>query len=262
MDRRHAALLPLLAATVLLIPLERFLLGGAAWLVALVMILRVPERQYRLRMGLLLGCVALLGIAPIHTDRNDAHFVSLGLCFLAVVLVPALVMGRFDRGIIRYRFWPRRFRWLDLIYTIISIPLAWAIIHWYFFTVNPELPTHWPMPQPRTDEGVWRLFIGINAVGIWDELFFVNTVFALLRACFSFRVANLAQAVVYSSVLTDMAFTGIGPILVFLFALTQGFMFERSENLLYVLVVHLIVDAFLVAAILGYHYPGYTPGWL
>jgi len=262
MDRRHAFLLPLLAAAVLLIPLESYLLGGVSWLVALVLLLRVPEREFRLRMGLLLACVALLGVAPIHTDRSEGHFLSLGLFFVAVVLGPALVMGRFDRGVIRYRFWPRRFRALDLIYTLISIPLAWAVLHLYFFVVNPELPTHWPMPQPRTSESVWRLFVGINAVGIWDELFFVNTVYALLRSCFSFRVANLVQAVVYSSVLTDMAFTGIGPIVVFLFALTQGTMFEKSENLLYVLIVHLIVDAILVAAILGYHYPGYTPGWL
>lgn len=262
MNRRHAALLPFLAATVALIPLERFYIGGALWLLALALLLRVPEPSFRRRLGLLLACVALLALAPIHTDRGNAHFLSLGLCFVAVVLAPAVILGRLDPGVIRYRIWPRRLRKLDIFYTLISIPLAWGIIHLYFFVLNPELPTHWPMPLPRTDESVWRLFISINAVGIWDELFFVNTVYAVLRSLFSFRVANLAQAVVYSSVLTDMAFTGVGPVLVFLFALTQGAMFEEGENLLYVLIVHLIVDAFLVFAILGYHYPGYTPGWL
>jgi hypothetical protein len=259
---RHGALLAFLAAAVLMIPLERFVPGVLLGLLSLALVLRVPDSRFRLRMVVLLTCVALLALAPIHTDRSNGHFLSLGLLFLTVVLGPALIMRRLDPGVIRFRLWPRRFSRLDLFYTAISIPLAWAILHWYFFVVNPELPTHWPMPQPRSAEGLWRLFVGINAVGIWDELFFVNTVFALLRSCFSFRVANLAQAVVYSSVLTDMAFTGVGPILVFIFALTQGFMFEKGENLLYVLIVHLIVDAFLVAAILAYHYPGFTPGWL
>lgn len=261
-DRRTLVLLALCTATVLLVPLERYLLGGVFWVSALLLLLRDPDAAVRRRLGAVLACVALLAAAPIDTDRSTGHMVALGLPFLAAVLGPALLLRRSDPGVIRWRFWPRRLRWLDLVYTALSVPLAWGVIHVYFFVINPELPTHWPMPQPRTDDAVWRLFAGINAVGIWDELFFVNTVFALLRSVFPFRVANLAQAVIYSAVLTDMAFTGIGPVLVFLFALTQGAMFEESENLLYVLIVHLVVDAFLVAAILAYHYPGYVPGWI
>ena len=55
---------------------------------------------------------------------------------------------------------------------------------------------------------------------------------------------------------------GAGLIIVPIFAWTQGSMFEESENLLYVLVVHLIVDFFLFAAILHHYYPGYRLGWL
>jgi len=75
-------------------------------------------------------------------------------------------------------------------------------------------------------------------------------------------VANAAQAVVYTAVLCDMAFTGIGPIVVYGFAWTQGAMFEKADNLLYVLLVHIIVDVFLFAAIVGHHYPGYSFGLL
>ncbi len=257
---RHLALLFFCAATVLLVPLQLYLPGGILWAVSLVLVVRERDNAFRRRMGLLLAVLAILTVAPIHTDRSDAHFVTLGIPFLAVVLIPAIAMARWDPGVIRYRFWPKRPRWRDLVYVLISAPLAWIIIRWYFFTVNPELPTHWPMPQPESEEAAWRLFIGINCVGIWDELFFVNTVFALMRSCFSFRVANLAQAVVYSAVLTDMAFTGIGPAVIYLFALTQGSMFEGSENLLFVLLVHIIVDAVLVAAILHYHYPGFSLG--
>jgi membrane protease YdiL (CAAX protease family) len=103
---------------------------------------------------------------------------------------------------------------------------------------------------------VTRFITGINCVGIWDELFFINTVYAVLRSLYPARAANLAQAVVYTSVLTDMAFIGAGPPIVFVFALIQGVMYERARTLLYVLVVHLIVDAFLVAAVLHYHFPG------
>ena len=67
-------------------------------------------------------------------------------------------------------------------------------------------------------------------------------------------IANAAQAVIYTSILHKMAFTGLGPYLIYVFAITQGIMYEKSRCLLYVLIVHLIVDAFLVEAILKYHY--------
>ena len=257
---RHLALLLFCAATALLVPLELYLPGALLWIGSAILVARESDRRFRRRMGLLLAVLVILAVAPIHTDRSNGHFVSLAVPFLAVVIVPAIAMARWDPGVIRYRFWPRHPRWRDLIYVILSAPLAWLIIRYYFFIANPELPTHWPMPQPESEGAAWRLFIGINCVGIWDELFFVNTVFALMRSCFSLRVANLAQAVVYSAVLTDMAFTGIGPALIYLFALTQGAMFEGSENLLFVLLVHIIVDAVLVAAILHYHYPGFSLG--
>ena len=67
--------------------------------------------------------------------------------------------------------------------------------------------------------------------------------------------ANFGQAVVYTSVLYHMAFTGAGIYIVYIFALTQGAMYERSRVLLWVLIVHLIVDVFLVIAILQHYYP-------
>ena len=153
------------------------------------------------------------------------------------------------------------FRKIDIFYTVLSIPLAWLILKFYWW-VTPEQYLQWTLPEQPDEGEIRRLFIGINMVGIWDELFFVNTVFAVLRSLFAFRVANAVQAVVYTSVLFDMAFIGIGPLIVYFFAWTQGAMFEESENLLYVLIVHLIVDFFLVAAIIGYYYPGHGIDYL
>jgi hypothetical protein len=258
---RAAALLSFSAATVVLIPLEHYWLGAALWLVSLACTLRDPEAAVRRRLGLLLACVAILAAAPIHTGTDTRHFFTLGVPFAAVILLPALVLARTDPGVIRYRFWPHRFRWLDLFYVAISFPLAYWVINWYFH-YNDFMPFQWTLPAEQNESATFRLFLGINAVGIWDELFFVNTVYAVLRSFLPFRIANLVQAVVYTSVLTDMAFIGVGPILVYLFALTQGSMFEESENLLYVLIVHVVVDYFLFAAIAQGYYPGFETGWL
>lgn len=255
--RRYLSLALFCLATPLLISLELFLPGAVLWLAGLTLALTDPESAFKRRMGTLYAVVALLAAAPIHTDTSNAHVVAIAIPFFLVIAGPAVFLGKTDPGVIRYRFWPRKFRWLDIFYVAISIPLAWAAFEFYFGMVNPEVTRNWTLPPVPDEEEIWRLFAGINAVGIWDELFFVNTVYAVLRSLFSFRVANAAQAVVYTAVLYDMAFTGIGPVLIYLFALTQGSMFEESENLLYVLIVHLIVDAFLFSAIVHSYYPGY-----
>ena len=251
------ALVCFCAATVLLIPLAWFLPGLIVWGLCAVLVARSGRADVRRNMGLLLGCLLLLGFAPINTDRDTGHFVRLGLVFAAVILVPFVWMRWKAPHQLDWRFLPRRFWWRDIVYVAVSIPLAWAILQFYFFTLNPELPTHWPMPAEPTEGALRRLFLGINAVGIWDELFFINTVYVLLRTLFPARIANPAQAVLYTSVLYHMAFTGWGILIVYLFALTQGAMYERSGILLWVLIVHLIVDYFLVLAILQYHYPGH-----
>ncbi|MCE9612672.1 MAG: hypothetical protein K8T26_00255 [Lentisphaerae bacterium] len=255
-----ATLIALCVATVLLVPLEWYVWGGLCWAAGVILVARHPDVSVRRRLWTLFGAVAVLAAAPIHTDRSTVHVLHLGLFFAAVVVVPTWILRR-EPGVIEWRLWPRRFQWLDVLYTLIAIPLAWGVVRGYFFDINPDLPTHWPMPAVPTSEAHWRLFMGINAVGIWDELFFVNTVFAILRSMYPKDVANLAQAVIYTAVLNDMAFTGIGPVVVYIFALTQGAMYERSRCLLYVLIVHLVVDAFLVAAILQYHYPGHSLAW-
>lgn len=253
------ALAGLCVSAALLITMRVYWLGALCWLVSLYATLTDPEPSFRKRLGVLLGTVAILAVAPIHTDTSTGHFIALAIPFFLVIFLPAVVLGKTDPGVIRYRLWPRKFRWLDIFYVAISIPLSWAVFEFYFKVANPDVPTHWILPIEPEGEVSWRLFFGINFVGLWDEFFFVNTVFAVLRSVFPFRVANAGQAVIYTAVLTRMAFTGIGPIVIYIFALTQGSMFEESENLLYVLLVHLIVDFFLLAAIFNHYYPGYSP---
>jgi len=227
-----------------------------AWILSLCATLLTRDGVFQRRMGTLLGTIAVLAVAPINTNTSTEHILLLAIPFFVVIAGPALVLWRTDPGVIRFRIWPRRFRWLDISYVLVSMPLSWLAFHFYFGMWSPEVPTHWHLPLHPDREATLRLFIGINCVGIWDELFFVNTIYAVLRSLFAYRIANAAQAVIYATVLYRMAFTGAGPFIVYFFALTQGAMFEESENLLYVLVVHLIVDAFLFASILAHHYPG------
>jgi len=256
----YFALAAFCAATVLLVPLGWYIPGFACWALSAILTARHINHRVRRNLGVLLVCIAVLAFAPINTGLGTRHMAILALCFAGVVLGPAIVMAHLAPGEQPWAFRPRHVARSDILYTLISVPFAWAVILVYFFHLNPDLASHWELPAGYNLHAVRRLVVGISFVGIWDELFFVNTVYALLRGVFPARVANAAQAVVYTSVLYDMAFTGHGVWIVYLFALTQGVMFERSRVLLYVLIVHMVVDLWLVLAILQWHYPGHSAG--
>ena len=243
-------------ATILLIAVHLHWMGAIAWLGSAVLAWRDSEGAVRRRMLVLLGCVAILGATDINTSLSNRNFLQVGIPFLIAILLPVLILQRTDPGTIRYQILPKKVCRADVVYTLISIPLAWGILKFYWW-VNPDLYTNWPLPAEADTDEIRRLFLGINLVGVWDEIFFVSTVFAVLRSLFRYPIANAVQAVVYTSVLYDMAFTGIGPLIVYAFAWTQGAMYEKSKSLIWVLLVHLIVDFFLVAAIVSSHYPDY-----
>ena len=261
-------LLWLLLATVTLIPLGRtvfFLpadlrvLLGLGSLAAFVRSLQA-EPPRRLRSYLALAApIVVLALAPIGTGLGLGHVALLGACFVGVLLLPSLIMR--GSGVITFKLLPERLDPVDIGYTLLSVPLAWAGFALYFGVLSPAVPYNWSLPPEPVGAELFKLFMGINAVGIWDELFFVNICYALLRSLFPPRVANPAQAVIYTSVLYDMAFTGWGPVFIYALALTQGAMYERSKVLIWVLVVHLIVDYFLFQKIVGTYYPALEVWW-
>lgn len=261
-------LLSLLAATVLLIPIDRGILFlpfsaklGLGLLASLIFVISVSKESRERRLSYLALAIPLgiLALSPISTSLELSRIAILFCAFLSVLIIPALMLR--GKNIISYKFWPEKLDFIDLGYTLLSIPLAWGGLTLYLNIMSPEVPFNWVLPAEPDNFELFKLFMGINGVGIWDELFFVNTCYAILRALFPYRIANLAQSVIYMSILYDMAFSGWGPVFVYILALTQGAMYERSKVLIWVLIVHLIVDYFLFQIIVEAYYPNLSVWW-
>jgi membrane protease YdiL (CAAX protease family) len=103
---------------------------------------------------------------------------------------------------------------------------------------------------------ILRLFVGVNGVGLWDELFFVCTVFALLRHHFPFWTTNLLQSVMSVSFLWELGYRGWGPLPTVPFALLQAYIFQRTRSLLYVVTVHLTFDLIIFGILVHADNPG------
>ncbi|CAG7611544.1 hypothetical protein LEUCIP111803_01451 [Leucobacter soli] len=144
-------------------------------------------------------------------------------------------------------------RWGRLHWTWLAavLVLGWAILPFYF--ISSGVYRNWPVVD--SPDLILRLFIGVGAVGIWDELFFICTVFAVLLRHFPYWLANLLQAVVFVSFLWELGYRAWGPLLTVPFALMQGWIFLRTRSLGYVVTVHLLFDAIVFAVLVHAHNP-------
>ena len=115
-----------------------------------------------------------------------------------------------------------------------------AVVLLPFYFISSGAYQNWP--AVHEPDAVIRLFIGVNAVGIWDELFFICTIFTLLCRHFPVWLANLLQATVFVSFLWELGYQSWGPLLTIPFALVQGAIFRMTRSLSYVVTVHLLFD--------------------
>jgi len=206
-----------------------------------------------------IGMVIVHAIS-LEAKLDDLSMLRFTLALGGAVLVPYL-LSRFvfrDRAISfpwrTHRRWTR-WQWVWLFAVLV---LGWLILPFYFITSG--VYQNWPVVD--TPSLIARLFVGVGAVGIWDELFFICTVFALLRRHMSAVSANVLQMIVFVSFLWELGYRAWGPVLTIPFALLQGWIFLRTHSLAYVVTVHLLFDAVVFAVLVHAHNPGLLPFFL
>ncbi|MFS0852425.1 CPBP family intramembrane glutamic endopeptidase [Microbacterium sp. 179-I 3D4 NHS] len=233
-------------------------IGAAAWLERGRIAASTPSLTRDLSL-IALGLL-IVSVIPLAAELDNLAMLRFTLALGGAVAVPYAV-SRFvyrDRAISfpwrAHRRWGR-LQWGWLVAVLV---LGWAILPFYFITSG--VYQNWPVVD--TPDLIARLFVGVGAVGIWDELFFICTVFALLRRHFPDALANVLQSVVFVSFLWELGYREWGPVLTIPFALLQGFIFLRTHSLAYVVTVHLLFDAVVFGVLVHAHNPGLLPIFL
>ena len=238
------------ASAVLLFALRLPLPGYAALAAALVVAVLVDRALFR---DLLLIAVGLLIISTISVEANISYpnMALMGVVLSAAVAVPYLISRRAfgDRQVWFPIKTGQRWTTLERWYLVGVLLLGYLILPSYFIRSGAYL--NWPSISAPDELG--RLFVGVGFVGIWDELFFICTVFALFRRHFSFWTANLLQMVIFVSFLWELGYRSWGPLLTIPFALLQGYTFSITKSLTYVVCVHLLFDLVVFLVLVHAH---------
>ena len=238
--------------------LSGLLLFGLHWrpagyvaLAAAVLAATLVDRHLARDLLLIAFGLVMISLVPINTDIDWNHMAVMGAALSVAVAVPYLV-SRYAYGDHVVRFpvmaghrWTTPERW----YLVMVVVLGWAVLPVYM--INSGVYLNWPAASDAST--LTRLFVGTNALGIWDELFFVCTVFTLLRRHLPVWQANVLQAVLFTSFLWELGFHSYGPLLIYPFALVQGYTFKRTRSLTYVVCVHLLFDFVLFLVLIHAH---------
>jgi len=255
--KEYISLILLCFTGVLLIALQLKPWGWLIYLAGLASLL-LTDRQFAKHLLLIYLALALLGITPITTDISWGHILAMGATLALAAALP-FAISRYvykENDLITFKFRTQR-NWFhtEIFYIIATAILSYFLLPFYLRNTGAYL--NWSVEPGASN--ILRLFAGTNGLGIWDELFFVNTVFGILRRYLVFGWANVIQGILFTSFLFELGFTGWGYIMIFLFALSQGYIFKRTESLLYIITVHLVLDFVLFLALIHSHHPNWLP---
>lgn len=202
-------------------------------------------------LALITAGLVAISLVPITTDISTEHMFVMGTAMILAVGIPYSV-SRFVFKDHAVRFpvmtghpWTRTEKW----YLAAVVVMGYALLPAYM--VKTGVYSNWPAVSDP--EGIFRLFLGTNVLGIWDELFFICTVFVLLRRHLPLAQANVLQAVLFTSFLWELGFHAWAPVFIFPFALLQAFIFTRTKSLSYIVAVHLLFDFVLFLVLLHAH---------
>jgi membrane protease YdiL (CAAX protease family) len=246
-----------LSASAVFLFVLQLALPGYLLLAASVVLAAAIDRPLARHLLLIATGVVILSLVPLNADLTLSHMALMGGALGLAVLTPWAVSTYVYRERI-IRFPVRTGRPWSLVarlYLVGVVVLGYLVLP--FYLISTGVYQNWP---DASDPSVFvRLFIGINAVGIWDELFFICTTFTLLRRHFPDWLANVLQAVIFSSFLWEIGYQAWGPLLTFPFAMLQGYTFSLTKSLSYVVSVHLLFDLVLFLTLVHAHNRDWLP---
>lgn len=252
----YLSLTLLCVTAVLLIALQIKPFGWYTFIAGLIALYFCPN-DFRKHIFLVYISLGILGLTSINTEVSITHMSIMGFMIIMALMVPYYISRYvYKDHIVTYPFHHGR-RWNN--WEIFYIFFAGAVTYIVFPFMLRETGSYMNW---QVEPGFYYLglfFIGTNALGIWDELFFINTVLPILRKHLPFTAANMIQAVLFTSFLFELGFRGWAFIPIYGFALLQGWVYKKTHSLLYIITIHLTVDLILYLVLIYLHHPEWLP---
>ena len=256
----YLSLILLIVAAYIVIALQIKALGWVMLLVGAGITLTLCAKTFRKEIILLYIAIGCLSFATISTAVTLPNLFSMGIPLAFAVIIPYVIGKYFYKNpIVQFNFThERKWQKKEIGYILFTALVVYLLLPFFLrvsgsyhnWTVKPDLFY------------LFAFFLGINAVGAYDEVFFMSTVQKILRRHFPFLVANIGQSCVFTIFLYELGFRGWITPGIFLFAFIQGKIFQKTNSLFYLIAIHLTADFILYLALIHAYYPPLMPIFL
>lgn len=200
--------------------------------------------------------ILILYFTTVDSNFTDQRLLEFAIFMVGgILIIPALLAKYWLKTPLKYPWLNGKWSWKMWLWLPAGFILIIFCFYIYFYILTPDLHTSWPLVGEK-NEALSRIFWTCQLGGFWDELVWINFIFALMSRHFSIAEANLAQACFFTSFLYDVAFFGWGPLFLFPFALIQGYTYKKTGSLLFLVILHFMVDLVLFFMISNKHFPG------
>ena len=237
---------------------QHLYLLGAITLAALALLLFTLPRAERQYLSIFLGVGALATLTPVtaHTTYPPAAALF-AFMMVSVVVLPQFFSNRvFGQHLIHFNLdWHRKWRWWEVSYVAFAALVAYLAFPAYFSDTGAY--TAWNLEPNVVQLAV--VFAGVMLVGMWEEFFFIGTVYNILRRYMPAVLANVVQATMFTMFLYRVGFRYYAVGFIFCYAFIQGLLFAKTKSLLCVLTVHFFVDLVLFLALVHAFFPTWMP---
>ena len=250
----------LIISSVLLMALQIKLLGWLMLGLGAIATLSSRDKEFRRNIILIYLAMVLLGAATISTSIESSHVWKMGPHLILALLLPYFISKYiYKNNLIHFTFsHEKKWQIKEIGYILLT-----ALLVYLFLPILLHLTNSYQNWTVEINPGyLIAFFIGINAFGVYDELFFMGTILRILKNHLPYWAANLTQSIIFTSFLYELGFRGFLFINIFIFAFLQGRIFYKTNSLFYLISIHLTADFILYLALIHAYYPNLMPIFL
>lgn len=234
------------------------LIGWTAYAIAVGMT-GLMARQAEKYLALVVMGVGIMSIAPVSTKTTPIDMALMGLGMALALGLPYFISHRVYRdSLIHFKLdFRRKWRPVEIGAVVFAVFCCYSVMPLYFATTNGI--SHWQMGN-LTD--IVIVFVAVMGIGMWEEFFFVATIFGIFQRYLPFFWANTLQATLFTAFLYQIGFREWIVPGIFLYAFTQGYVFYKYKFLLCNVIIHGLVDLVVFLILYNAVFPGSLPIFL
>ena len=195
-------------------------------------------RQEWIYYTMIILSLGVVYMTPFHLGGSIPNiFVCLTILLLALAIPYVGSHRLFRHSLIHFRLSFRGWSRLEFATFLGSVIIAIAFLAGYLLVGDAY--KHWKLD---TTYDIVVAFTLIMLIGMWEEFYFIASVFGVFKKFMPVVCASALQAVLFSGFLYQFGFQGWIVPFTLIYAFVQGLTFYRFRNLALNLSIHFCVD--------------------